>query len=71
MPTEQMFWGQMKYGDDERVPLVAYRCKAQQNRVAGATIVPTAHRCKRAVDHEGDHKCVCNKTWARSRRESR
>jgi hypothetical protein len=69
MPTEEMFWGNATYiNDGARVPLRGYRCKAHLHRVAGATQVPTAHKCKLAVDHEGDHKCICDKTWAQNRR---
>lgn len=42
------------YADGSPVPFPAYRCKS----AAGP-----AHPCKRPTDHDGDHKCVCGKTW--------
>lgn len=48
------------YVDGEPVPYPAYRCKAKVQFKNG-----TSHPCRRQVDHEGDHKCICSKTWER------
>lgn len=42
------------YADGAPVPFPIYRCVS---RVAGG------HVCKLTVDHQGEHRCLCNKKW--------
>lgn len=47
------------YVDGEPVPPRARRCTAHMK------LPNQAHPCKRVVDHDGDHKCICGKSWAK------
>lgn len=47
------------YVDGEKVPFPSYRCKGV------AKTRNEKHECRRHVDHDGEHKCICQKTWAR------
>lgn len=74
MPTDHMFWHDkngnvMKYTDKEGtpVPLVAYRCKSELMHAVNGVNKPSAHRCKNVVDHDGDHRCICDKRWPNSK----
>lgn len=63
------------YADGEKVPFARYRCKARatfpwpartnERAAEPRTVTPPKHSCKRHVDHDGDHKCICGKAWAR------
>lgn len=59
------------YADGEPVPFPTYRCKARAtfpwtgDTREPRTITPPKHNCKRHVDHDGVHKCICGKSWAR------
>lgn len=67
MPTEQMFWGSKTYdGGATRVPLVAYRCKSHLVKTIDGVTKATGHKCKKVIDHDGDHGCICLKTWAQN-----
>lgn len=63
MPTEEMFWGTMRFSDGKRVPLCHYRCKSNLGVLADGVNKPTGHRCNNTVDHEGEHSCLCGKRW--------
>lgn len=60
------------YADGEKVPYPGYRCKARAtfpwpaSRAVSTeprTVTPPKHQWKRHVDHAGDHKCICGKSW--------
>lgn len=42
------------------VPLPGYRCKATaaESEVEGRT-----HLCRKPIDHDGVHKCICGREW--------
>lgn len=65
MPAEHMFWGSASYGDRDRtrVPLKSYRCKSHLVKTADGITSATGHKCKKVIDHEGDHGCICGKAW--------
>lgn len=51
------------YGDHTPVPYPVYKCKS--TAVEKREIKPSTytHTCKKHVDHEGKHKCICDKEW--------
>lgn len=53
--------------DTTPVPRVTYRCKAvaKQRSDANKQVFRT-HTCKLTVDHDGDHKCLCGRTFERT-----
>ena len=58
-------WGKMTYDQGKiPVPMFAYKCKAkaidEKRTQPGQTLT---HQCKIGIDHEGDHQCLCGKTW--------
>jgi len=56
------------YADKENtpVPLPRFRCKATAvEHREGASHSTLTHPCKISVDHDGDHRCICGKTWRR------
>lgn len=42
----------------ENVPYPLYRCRATAQERPGHT-----HPCRRHVDHDGNHKCICGREW--------
>lgn len=54
------------YGDKEHmpVPFPTYRCKATATdprpHAPNSTLT---HACKITIDHDGDHACICGKSW--------
>jgi hypothetical protein len=63
------------YADGARVPFPSYRCKARatfpwpasrDSSEEPRTVIPPKHHCKLHVDHDGDHKCICGKSWTRA-----
>ncbi|AXC37945.1 hypothetical protein SEA_JACKO_87 [Microbacterium phage Jacko] len=44
--------------DPEPVPYPTYRCRGTAQVRPGHT-----HLCRRHVDHEGKHKCLCCFAW--------
>lgn len=49
-------------GSEEFVPYPPYLCKATAKE---PDKIGHTHPCRRHVDHEGDHKCICGKSWER------
>lgn len=60
----------MTYGDatdTTPVPRVTYRCKATCGiRSEHNNKIIRKHPCKLVADHDGDHKCICSRTWERT-----
>lgn len=53
-------------GQNTPVPRRVYRCRATAaERSPNSVDLQRKHACKIAVDHDGDHACICGKTWER------
>lgn len=48
------------YGSDEFVPYPTYKCPAKGIERPGHS-----HPCRRHVDHDGKHQCICGEEWNR------
>lgn len=46
------------YKDGIPIPYPSYRCKAKAHGKGHGS-----HGCKLHVDHDGDHLCLCGKSW--------
>jgi hypothetical protein len=61
------------YGDSDRtpVPFPTYRCKASASEHSPHNKqVLRKHLCKITIDHDGDHACICGKTWPHAKEEA-
>lgn len=57
-------WGDRFYdGGTIPVPMVSYRCKSTAKKLSELDMT---HICKIGIDHDGDHKCICGKSWPQS-----
>lgn len=57
----------MTYADATPVPRRTYRCKASCGvRSEHDNKIIRKHPCKLVTDHDGDHKCICSRTWGRT-----
>lgn len=67
--TSHMIWtdtsgAPMRYGDSQKtpVPRKTYRCKSTLKKIREQHSTYT-HGCKLVIDHDGDHRCICGRTW--------
>jgi hypothetical protein len=57
-------WGKATYDNGKiPVPVRSYKCKGKATVARGEGLTLT-HHCKIGIDHDGDHQCICGKTWA-------